>query len=614
MRAHRPHRPTAVAAVLAALLAFATILNGQPSARALVIRNASVFDGTRLLRGHSVLVQDGRISAVGTRIRIPGGAEVRDAAGETLLPGLIDCHVHALSAEVLQQALVFGVTTELDMFTAHSLAAEMRREQAAGRAHDRADLFSGSTLVTAPKGHGTQFGVAIPTITTPAEAVAFVDARIAEGSDYIKIVYDDGKKAGFNFPTLDRPTLEAVVAAAHKRGKLAVVHVGALEFARDAVAAGADGLVHVFADRAPDRAFIDLMASRKAFVIPTLTVQESVTGTPGGATLVSDAGLGPWIHDGDALNLRRSFPARGESRYAVAVEAVGMLRRARVAILAGTDAPNPGTAHGASIHRELELLVQAGLTPLEALAAATSVPASRFRLADRGRIAPGLRADLVLVQGDPAADIRATRRIVAVWKGGVPADRQAYRARLEKARAELRKLAESPGPPGSESGLVSDFEDGKPASRFGAGWMVSTDAMIGGKSTAQLAAVSGGAGDSRYSLSVTGEIAAGQTVVWAGAMFSPGAPPMTPVNLAGRKAISFWAKGDGQSCRIMLFAASLGRQPATRIFTPGASWRQFRFALAEFQGLTGHDLMAVLFSGGTGGGKFAFQIDDVRFE
>ena len=92
------------------------------------------------------------------------------------------------------------------------------------------------------------------------------------------------------------------------------------------------------------------------------------------------------------------------------------LKAANVLILAVTDAPNPGTMHGASIHRELELLVQAGLTPLEALASATSVPAAIFGLADRGRIAPALRADLLLVQGDPTADIQATTiAMVHLW-------------------------------------------------------------------------------------------------------------------------------------------------------------------------------------------------------
>jgi imidazolonepropionase-like amidohydrolase len=99
------------------------------------------------------------------------------------------------------------------------------------------------------------------------------------------------------------------------------------------------------------------------------------------------------------------------------------LIRAKVPILAGSDAPTPGTTYGASLHGELALLVRAGLSQLQALAAATSVPAQIFRLPDRGRIRPGMRADLVLVEGDPSLNIDATRNINAVWKRGVRVQR-----------------------------------------------------------------------------------------------------------------------------------------------------------------------------------------------
>jgi len=105
---------------------------------------------------------------------------------------------------------------------------------------------------------------------------------------------------------------------------------------------------------------------------------------------------------------------------------VARLAAAGVPILAGTDTPNPGTAHGASLHRELELLVGSGLTPQLALQAATSAPARVFGLTDRGVIEPGRRADLVLVDGDPLTDITHSRRITRVWRGGVPCDRSAF--------------------------------------------------------------------------------------------------------------------------------------------------------------------------------------------
>ena len=96
---------------------------------------------------------------------------------------------------------------------------------------------------------------------------------------------------------------------------------------------------------------------------------------------------------------------------------VRLFHEAGGVVLAGTDVTNPGTAHGISMHRELELLVRAGLTPSEALAAGTSQPADRFGLGDRGRVAPGQRADLLLVRGDPTTDILTTREIVAVVRG-----------------------------------------------------------------------------------------------------------------------------------------------------------------------------------------------------
>jgi imidazolonepropionase-like amidohydrolase len=152
---------------------------------ATVFRGVRVFDGTRILDAQDVLVEGGRIARLGRSLTIPGGAIAVDGKGKTLLPGLIDSHTHTWG-DTPRTALMFGVTTELDMFTEVGLARQLRAEQAAGKATARADLYSAGTLVTAPKGHGTEYGMQIPTITLPDSAQAFVDARIAEGSDYIK--------------------------------------------------------------------------------------------------------------------------------------------------------------------------------------------------------------------------------------------------------------------------------------------------------------------------------------------------------------------------------------------------------------------------------------------
>ena len=269
------------------------------------------------------------------------------------------------------------------MFTDPTTAADFRKLDGTAAGRETADFRSAGVLVTAPKGHGTEYGMAIPTITSPGEAQAFVDARIAEGSDYIKIVYDDGHTYGIKFATIDKPTMKAVVDAAHARKKLAVVHIGDLAGARDAIDVGANGLVHLFVDSMPDAGFARLVAAHKAFVIPTLSVLESISWGDGGKVIAKDPKLAPYIPAASVQGLEQTFPKRPGSPprdLAFALETVRQLRAAGVPILAGTDAPNPGTAHGASMHRELELLVKAGLTPVEALRAATSVPARTFSL------------------------------------------------------------------------------------------------------------------------------------------------------------------------------------------------------------------------------------------
>jgi hypothetical protein len=391
------------------------------------------------------------------------------------------------------------------MFTDHRFAAAMRAQQRTpGGVPGRADLFSAGTLITAPKGHGTEYGLAIPTLTTAQEAQAFVDARIAEGSDYIKIVYAAGNPAKVRMLSIDRNALQAAAAAAKARGKLAVVHASTRQAAEDAIAAGVSGLVHGFGDAAADPAWIERTARAGAFVIPTLTVQQSAGGIAGAAHLVKDARLEPFLTTTERAALQGSFPAGAFTiEMPTALATVKRLHAAGVPILAGTDAPNPGTAHGVSTHRELELLAEAGLTPVDALAAATSVPARVFSLGDRGRIAPGLRADLLLVEGDPTTDITATRNIVAIWKGG---------RRVERTRPDSPSAAPAAG----GSGAVSAFESGEPAAEFGAGWQISTDNMMGGTSTAAMRVIDGGARGSARSLEVTGEIVPDAAYTWAG--------------------------------------------------------------------------------------------------
>jgi imidazolonepropionase-like amidohydrolase len=236
-------------------------------------------------------------------------------------------------------------------------------------------------------------------IRTDGEADGFVTERFAEGSDFLKILID------LPGPSPDQATVDVLTATAHRLGRLVVAHALSYEAAEVAQAAGVDALTHTPLDRPLDRAAADRMAAAGRMLIPTLTMMEDLT-----APSVPPDMLAEW--------------AMPNASYDSARSSVATAYRAGVPVLAGTDtntdAEAPGSfTFGDSLHHELELLVDAGVSTVDALRAATVLPAEHFGLADRGTVAPGLRADLVLVDGDPLHDIRAVRSITRVWCGGI---------------------------------------------------------------------------------------------------------------------------------------------------------------------------------------------------
>ncbi|TXD00011.1 amidohydrolase family protein [Streptomyces sp. ISID311] len=419
-----------------------------------IIDNVRIFDGERMLGRGSVECADGVITRVmadpasrassssWASASASASTEVIDGAGLTLLPGLIDAHTHVFGVESnLEMALAFGVTTELDMFMGPPDATRALCT-AAGERADLADMRSAGLLASAPGGHPGVTMPDLPTVAGPAQADAFVAARQAEGAHFIKIMVEDGAHHGMSLPALDRATVTALAEAARRRGLVTVAHVAALWSARLALDSGVDMLTHLPLEAALDDAFVSRAAEEKRVVIPTLVMLEMSTPQTArsaltGRSLADDPQIAGRLpehartaiaegHEGLCIE-----PASPGQHFGHALSSVLSLHRAGVPVLAGTDANyRPDRAcpvvHGASLHAELALLVAAGLTPAEALTAATSAPALHFGLADRGVIAPGRRADLVLVQGDPTKDIRRTRSIEAIWRGGVRFDREAY--------------------------------------------------------------------------------------------------------------------------------------------------------------------------------------------
>jgi imidazolonepropionase-like amidohydrolase len=427
-----------------------------------LIRGARVFDGQRLHPASNVLLAGCTIAGIGAALTAPAGAEVIDGRGRTLLPGLIDCHVHAGDVRALGQALTFGVTTELDMFSGPDLAAH-RRSLAAGR-DDVADIRTSAQGATPAGGTLQRLIPGLPTVTGPQDAAAFVAARVADGADYLKIYLED--PAWHGSPALSAATVRALVAAAHAHGMLAIAHADSAAMAHMFIQAGGDALAHVLGDLDVTPAFLADLRRRPAFVVATLRATAVLSAAHADQIeadqrdLARHPRLGPYLDEPTrAIFTRPGLLADARSRGAAAacrggrldfdgaLRSVTALHQAGVPVLAGTDTnysdPEDGNAilnafagHGIALHHELMLLVRAGLTPAAALAAATSAPARLFGLTDRGRIVPGLRADLLLVDGDPCADITATRNIAAIWRNGTRLHRQ---PQLSAALAPLRR-------------------------------------------------------------------------------------------------------------------------------------------------------------------------------
>ncbi|QYN18890.1 amidohydrolase family protein [Amycolatopsis sp. DSM 110486] len=412
---------------------------------ATTITQVRVFDGRHLTEHTAVRLTGDLIAAVGGPELLLADDEHVDGRGGTLLPGLIDAHVHLLPGAP-RQALSFGVTTVLDMFSKHDT---VQRAVAQGAGPDAAEVRSSGIGATAPGGHPSMMYAPFPYVTGPQDAEAFVAERLAEGAHHVKVFYDDGANGGpMPMPSLDVPTVSALVGAAHRAGLIVVAHATTAQTAIDLLPTGVDVLAHVPFDPLTE-AHVRAISAAGVAVIATLSVAEGFPGDGDGMPLLAEPELtrrlGPAWSGVLERQAQRWLPPQLPDFTAPAVN-VRLLHDAGVPVLAGTDAPNPGTVHGASVHRELQRLVAAGLTPAEALAAATAHTADVFGLADRGRIRPGLRADLVLVDGRPDQTITDTQRVAAVWKRGVRADLDTYvgsadeQAGLAALRAQTDKV------------------------------------------------------------------------------------------------------------------------------------------------------------------------------
>ncbi|KFY08790.1 hypothetical protein V492_05909 [Pseudogymnoascus sp. VKM F-4246] len=373
----------------------------------LAIINVRVFDGQHFSEPRTVAIANGIIVETDDAI----GAKVIDGNEQFLLPGLIDAHIHLKDKSTLRQMAEYGITTGLDMATWPPSKLDPLRG------------CLGLTDIRSPGLPATCSGsihshiLPIPQngfVASPEDAAQFVQDRIMEGADYIKVIAD--------VPGPDQPTLNALVAEAHKHKMLVVAHASSFTPFAMAQEAEADIITHTPRDKALDGENIARMVSSKCVSVPTLAMMEGVMKRPKLKAILRLM-LSPAAFLA-VIKAKRNNPHGGGQRYENARHSVKAMYDAGVPILAGTDANAEPHApfdlfHGESLHHELELLVDAGLSTIDTLHAATSLPAKHFGLNDRGIIEVGKRADIILLARDPIQDIRATRSIQRIWCGGI---------------------------------------------------------------------------------------------------------------------------------------------------------------------------------------------------
>ena len=418
---------------VSALLVAGSLSAPDAAAQAILLRDANVVDpaAQRIFRA-SIVIDGDSIRSITTEPPRDFRGSTIDLRGKWVMPGLFDGHVHsygntgptfATMEEIGTERLAAvvpraGITGFLDLFGHEDSILALRNRSRKGELAG-ADLYSAGTLFTAPGGHGTQFGTPPRTMTTPDEARRHVAELAPKRPDVIKIIFTPPDPRSLN-----KETVEAIIDASRQRGIKTVAHINRWNEALDAALAGVNAITHFGNDTVPD-SVVRALRDRAVVIIPTITFADVRRFVPDTATLASP--LLARVTTPQIIDAYRNAPALTPERLARVTTIFEAHKRsltkfaaAGVSIMAGTDAGNPGVIHGFTIHRELEVYVEAGLTPWQALASATITPG--VLLGARYGMRSGALANLVVLSASPVDDIRNTQKIEMVFVRGKAVD------------------------------------------------------------------------------------------------------------------------------------------------------------------------------------------------
>jgi imidazolonepropionase-like amidohydrolase len=464
MRAFRRGRSLDLPAAAGILLALTIGTSAQETPQLANRGGVVLFENARLIPGDgqpaieraALLVRDGRISRVGRagEVGLPPGAARVDLAGKTLIPTFINVHTHVgfqrgagYSREIygresiledLNRALYFGVTAVASQGIDPGDAAPRIRAEQAAHTLGGARLFIGGRGIGFPNagpGAASYRGIAYE-VTTPEQGRQAVREQAALKVDFIKIWVDDRNGRA---PRMAPDVSHAIIDEAHKNGLKVNAHVFYLSDVRDLVAAGIDGFAHLARDKELDDATVQAIARRGIVVMPTLATAERATHTTIPPTMAAwlDGPVREALPQATLDRVKAGFTERdaataaaNRERYTILQRSVAKLARAGAKVVLGSDTGTQDNPFGVTDHRELEMLVEAGMTPMQVLVAATSTGAAYLGLKGEGRLASNSAANFVVLDANPLDDITSTRRIAAVYVNGRLVDRAALASHL----------------------------------------------------------------------------------------------------------------------------------------------------------------------------------------
>jgi imidazolonepropionase-like amidohydrolase len=436
-------------------------VSGATRGDSILIRDGLIFDGAKedLTRG-AILIEGGRITRISAGdLRAPAGATVIDGEGRTIFPGLIDMHAHLISGgfdtiseksmsfdpvaqqRALKQMLYWGVTTAY--VPVQPLQSGLALQAAISRnSFPSPSLFISGPAFTAPGGWG---GANQPEARVELNDVTDIRSEVSRlaraNVRILKLFYDDMSSSFVSpMPKLKKELMEAVIREAHARKLKVMVHAYRTEDHKDAMRVGADIMAHSAITEPVDDEYIELARRYNTLYLATLSIYHDVFDEHAIRELISQEFVQRSVPQKTLKTLASPEPLNSfeksirqtfiKGQLSTIGANLKTLSENKIPIGIGPDTGVPGSFPGIAVHREMELMVNAGVTPVAALIGATTTAATYLGQPSLGRLAPGNLADVVVIKGNPLEDIRSSRNVEIVIKAGKIVDRKALLSQI----------------------------------------------------------------------------------------------------------------------------------------------------------------------------------------